>query len=241
MTFWRTALLLALAVAAVPAPAAAAAPEEAPRVAPSRLHGATAARIIAPVFARERLRSARNGRRMGVQTVWSGQPQELLVLDQAVRDGRQWVKVLLPHRPNGSAGWIPRDRVVLEHRRYWIDVRVSTRRVTVYRDGRRVRSFLSVVGAPATPTPLGFAATYERNRQPNPRGPLGPWVLALTAHSNVLFNFNGGDGRAAIHGVGTLSDPLGTARSNGCVRVTHRQLRWLARRIENGTPVLVRR
>jgi lipoprotein-anchoring transpeptidase ErfK/SrfK len=211
--------------------------------APSRINGATVARIVAPAFARARPKHPRSGWKVGVQTAWSGQAQTLLVLDSAVREGSEWVKLLLPVRPNGSAGWVPRDRVALGRTRYWIDIRTSARQVTVYRDGRRVRRFRAVVGAPATPTPLGLAAIYERNRQPDPGGFLGPWAMPLTIMSNVHFNFGGGPGRIGIHGRAgaSLADPLGSARSNGCIRIDNRHASWIARKVPLGTPVLVKR
>jgi lipoprotein-anchoring transpeptidase ErfK/SrfK len=210
---------------------------------PSREQGSTVARIVAPAFARARPRSPRRGRRVGVQTAWSGQPQTLLVLDSAVRGGREWVKLLLPVRPNGSTGWVPRDRVALGRTRYWIDIRTSARRITVYRDGRRMRGFRAVVGAPATPTPLGLAAIYERNRQPDPGGFLGPWAMPLTIMSNVHFNFGGGPGRIGIHGRAgaSLADPLGSARSNGCIRIDNHHASWIAAKVPAGTPVLIGR
>jgi lipoprotein-anchoring transpeptidase ErfK/SrfK len=228
-------------IACSPPAAAIAAP---PAVdAPSRLHGSTVARIVAPAFARARLSSSRRGWHVSTQTSWSGQPQQLLVLDAAERDGQEWVKVLLPVRPNGSAGWVPRNKVVLSRTRYWIEVRTRARRVTVYRDGARVRGFSAVVGASATPTPHGLAAIYERNRQPDPDGFLGPWALPLTALSDVLESYGGGPGRVAIHGRAgaSLRDPLGSARSHGCVRVRNRDVSWLARTIPVGTPVRLRR
>jgi lipoprotein-anchoring transpeptidase ErfK/SrfK len=167
----------------------------------------------------------------------------LLVLDAATVGGREWVKLLLAKRPNGSAGWVPRDRVALDRTRYWVTVRVRSRRVTVYRDGKRVRHFRSVVGAPRTPTPIGLAAIYERNRQPDPQAFLGPWALSLTSLSNVLESYGGGPGRVAIHGRAgaSLRDPLGSARSHGCVRVNNDAIRWMAGRLPAGTPVRVTR
>jgi lipoprotein-anchoring transpeptidase ErfK/SrfK len=226
-----------------PADAESAPNAEAPPAAvraPSRRRGSTVARIVAPAFARARLDSPRRGTRLSVQTAWAAQPQVLLVLDTTSRRGREWVKVLLPRRPNGSAGWVPRDKVVLERARYWIDVRLGARRVTVYRDGKRVRRVRAVVGAPGTPTPHGLAAVWERNRQPSPRGPLGPWALSLTALSDVLKSFGGGPGRIGIHGHAgaSLHDPRG---SHGCVRVSNRQIARMAREIPLGTPVRIRR
>jgi lipoprotein-anchoring transpeptidase ErfK/SrfK len=220
-------------------------PEEQPLdiAAPSRAHGATVARIVAPTFARARLDSPNRGWRVSAATEWSAQPQVLLVLDAATVDGRDWVKVLLANRPNGSAGWVQRDRVVLARTRYWVTVRVRSRRVTVYRDGKRARRFRAVVGAPSTPTPLGLAAIYERNRQPDPGAFLGPWALSLTSLSNVLESYGGGPGRVAIHGRAgaSLLDPLGTARSHGCIRVNNDDVRWMAAKVQVGSPVRVKR
>jgi lipoprotein-anchoring transpeptidase ErfK/SrfK len=225
-------------------PAASPAPKPAPFAvaAPSRGRGATVARLVAPTVARRRLASAKGRSRVSTQTLWSGQPQTLLVLDGATRGGRDWVKVLLPTRPNGSAGWVPRDRVVLGRSRYWIEIRTAARQVTVFRGGRRVRRMRAVVGTSGTPTPHGLAAIYEINRQPNPAAFLGPWVLSLTAHSNVLQSFGGGPGRVGIHGRSgaSLADPLGSARSHGCIRIDNVQVSWLADHVPRGTPVRLR-
>jgi lipoprotein-anchoring transpeptidase ErfK/SrfK len=211
--------------------------------APSRAHGATIARIVAPTYARRFVGSAKRSRRVHASTSWSHQPQVLLVLAATTRDGRDWVKVRLGDRPNTAAGWIPRDHVLLGHTAYWIEVRRSKRRVTIYRKGRRIRSFRAVIGKPSTPTPLGLAAIYERNRQPNPHQFLGPWALSLTAHSNVLESYGGGPGRVAIHGRAgaSLRDPLGSARSHGCIRIANTDVSWMAKRIPPGTPVRIRR
>ncbi|MGD9694730.1 MAG: L,D-transpeptidase [Thermoleophilia bacterium] len=211
---------------------------------PTREHGATTARLIVATRARARLdHPGRGGRRLRPSTDWSGQDQVLLVLDSAVRNDRQWLKVLIAARPTGSTGWIPRDHVQLSFTRYWIDVRIRTRRVVVYRGGRRIRTYRAVVGRAATPTPHGLAAVYERNRQPDPDAFLGPWALSLTATSAVLENFGGGPGRVAIHGRSgaSLRDPLGSARSHGCIRIDNGPIRFLARTIPVGTPVKLTR
>lgn len=207
---------------------------------PSRSRGATLAGIVAATAAS----SAPGGRRIwwvSTQTTWSGEPQVLLVLRSAWRSGREWLKVLLPIRPDGAAGWIPRDNVVLMSTHFWVTVSKPDRRVRVYRRGTLVRSFLAVIGKPATPTPDGLAAIYEIDRQADPNGFEGTWALPLTALSNVLNNFGGGPGRVAIHGRAgaSLSDPLGSARSHGCIRVANRAVDWLARSVPQGTPVQI--
>lgn len=214
-----------------------------PKIAPpSRAKGATVARIIAPTFARYRL-GGRRGRLIKPETHWSGKPQRLLVLTSATRLGRSWLKVLLPFRPNGNTAWIPRDYVHLTRTPFWVEVGLRRRQLMIFRNGRKVRTMRVVIGAPKTPTPLGLSAVHEINRQPDPRAFLGPWVLSLTSHSDVLMRFEGGPGRIGIHGRSgeSLRDPLGSARSNGCIRVTNRQITWMAKHLSEGTPVRVRR
>ena len=234
------AIAVATAIAAAPSSAPAA-----PEAAGPNTRGeqaATTARVVVATAARSRPGGGRRIWRVATVTAWSGHAQTLLVVDRAVRDGREWLKVLLPIRPVGATGWIPRDTAVLDRTRYRIELRLGSRRLTVFRDGRVVRRFGVVVGAPGTPTPRGLAAIYERNRQPDPGGFLGPWSLSLTAMSDVLESFGGGPGRVAIHGRegASLSDPLGSARSHGCIRITSRAVSWLARRAPPGTPVRIR-
>lgn len=179
--------------------------------------------------------------RVRTATSWSAEPQVLLVLGSTQHNGREWLRVLLPIRPDGTTGWIPRDNVVVLSTRYWITVDKRARTVTIYHDGTRVYRFPAVIGKPATPTPDGLAAIYERDPQPDPQGFLGPWALPLTIFSNVLFNFGGGPGRVAIHGRNgaSLGDPLGSARSHGCIRIANRSIDWMAAHIPQGTPVKI--
>lgn len=166
----------------------------------------------------------------------------LLVLRSALdRRGRRWLRVRLPERPNDHAGWIVADRTRMRVTRWRIVVSLDSRAVTVRRAGKVVRRFAAVVGALSTPTPRGLFAIGERIRQPP--GVLGPWALHLTAHSRVLDDYGGGKGRVAIHGRSgsLLYDPLGSARSHGCIRLDNGSVSWLAARAVEGTPVVVRR
>ena len=70
-------------------------------------------------------------------------------------EGVRWLHVRLPGRPNGRTGWIKERGTSTSTTRWHIVVRTSTRRVTVYRDGRPARVFRAVVGSPSTPTPHG--------------------------------------------------------------------------------------
>lgn len=240
----RHVVALALTVAAVsfPAVAPARAAGTPPVAPPARASGSVVAKVVVPSV----VRSAPGGGRVlwtpATRTPWGGGPHWLTVFASGQdREGREWLRVGLPVRPNGSRGWIRADHVLLARTAWWIEVSTGRRRVSVYRDGRLVRRFQAVVGAPATPTPHGLYAVYDPVAQVPADGFLGPWALHLTAFSNVLDDYGGGPGRVAIHGrdAGSLRDPLGTARSHGCVRVTNADVSWLARRVPPGTPVRI--
>jgi hypothetical protein len=179
--------------------------------------------------------------RLPTHAQWGGGPHVLLVLDSRDFKGKTWLRVALPDRPNGSSGWIREDFVRLSTTPWRITINRSSHVVTVFHNGRKARSFISVIGAPATPTPRGLYAIYEKLAQPDPKGFLGPWALHLTAFSDVLFNYGGGPGRVAIHGRdgSSLSDPLGSSRSHGCIRVDDANIIWMAHVIPLGTPVQI--
>jgi lipoprotein-anchoring transpeptidase ErfK/SrfK len=182
--------------------------------------------------------------RAGTSTPWGDNPTWLLVLG-CRRDGqsRRWLRVRLPLRPNGASGWIRGDFVLLARSPYWIEISIGRAEVVVRRGGMIVRHVRAVVGAPGTPTPTGLFAVYDPVPQPRPGGFVGPWVVHLTAHSDVLDDYGGGPGRVAIHGRAgaSLQVPLGSAASHGCVRVDNDVVSWLARTVPAGTPVRVRR
>jgi lipoprotein-anchoring transpeptidase ErfK/SrfK len=164
------------------------------------------------------------------------------VLAAAEAEGRRWLRVLLPTRPSGSSDWIPADRAVLSRDDLWLELLKGRRLLRVYRAGHLLHAYPVVIGRHATPTPAGLTAIYERNRQPDPHGFLGPWALPLAAVSPVYRAFDGGPGRIAIHGRdgASLADPLGSATSHGCVRIPNPGIRWLAAHAPLGTPVLIR-
>jgi lipoprotein-anchoring transpeptidase ErfK/SrfK len=179
--------------------------------------------------------------RLPTHAQWGGGPNVLLVLDTRNYKGKTWLRVALPNRPNGSSGWIREDFVRLGTSSWRVTINRDSHLVTVYSNGRVLRSFSSVIGAPATPTPRGLYAIYEKLPQPNPKGFLGPWALHLTAFSDVLFNYGGGPGRVAIHGRDgvSLTDALGSSRSHGCIRVDDENIVWMARVVPLGTPVQI--
>jgi L,D-transpeptidase catalytic domain len=166
----------------------------------------------------------------------------LVVGRPRVADNRCWLPVRLPWRPNDAAGWVNADNVVLDKTPWRIEVSTTRRTLTLFRAGSPVRTVSVVVGKSNTPTPVGlFAIVWAIPWHPNDF--LGSWVLELTAHSDVLRQFESGDGTVGIHGRGAASlvDPLGSARSHGCVRLANGAIDQLVETVGDerllGTPV----
>lgn len=208
---------------------------------PSRKGGTYTARILI----RTAVRRSPGGKPFWVAKAfakWSGGTQQLMVLGSKTRDGEQWLKVRLPGRPNGSSGWLPRDRVILGHSPNYLVIDRSRRKLTIYgRNGRRKARFKVVIGKRSTPTPVGLFAIYDRVLQSERHGFVGPWVVPLTAHSDQLRRFDGGPGLVALHGRDGASflDPLGSARSHGCVRMNNNRIRQVVK-LDLGTAVRIR-
>jgi len=160
------------------------------------------------------------------------------VLAVVARRGR-WLGVLSDHVPNSRAAWVPADAVELLHEPYRLDVDLSARRVTVRREGRAVRRVRVAIGKPGTATPTGRFAVTDVLRIGRGYGPYGCCAIALTGRQpNVPQGWSGGD-RLAIHGT-TAGGSIGTPASNGCLRATEADMRWLVKRIRLGAPVRIR-
>jgi len=209
---------------------------------PSQTDGTYTARIVVATAVRRRPGGSAVKWVARTKTKWSGGGQKLMVLGSRQVGGESWLKVRLPIRPNRSAGWLPRNRVVLGHSPCFILIDLSQRRLRLYRAGRMANTWRVVVGAPPTPTPRGLFALYDRVPQADPHGFIGPWAVPLTAHSRQLRSFDGGPGLVALHGRdgASLLDPLGTAASHGCVRMSNGRIRAVAA-TSMGTAVRIQR
>jgi lipoprotein-anchoring transpeptidase ErfK/SrfK len=151
---------------------------------------------------------------------------------------KRWLQIYLPIRPNGSKGWVRMKDVRLGRDDYYVRVQRRQRRLTVYRSGRVILRQPVGVGRSVLPTPRGLYYIVELLKQPNPRGPYGPYAFGLSAYSNVLYTFGGGPGQVGIHGT---NDPgsIGKEVSHGCIRLRNRAITKLARILPLGTPVRI--
>jgi hypothetical protein len=156
------------------------------------------------------------------------------------RNGRVWVDVRLPGRPNSSSGWITTAGTAPSWTPWHLLVNLNARTVTVDDRGRAIKQFRAVVGKPSTPTPTGqFFIEEAVSLRAQAAG--APYALATSDRSNVLSHFDGGPGQIALHGTAHLRGALGTATSHGCIRLNRADITWLAHRIGPGVPLTIRR
>jgi hypothetical protein len=152
---------------------------------------------------------------------------------------RNWVHVYLPTRPNGSLGWVRRRAVRLYTDGYRLVVRLRAHRLQLWSERRLLATYPVAIGRPSTPTPRGLYYIVELLRPTDPGGSYGPYSFGLSAHSNVLQTFAGGDGRVGLHGT---NEPglVGSSVSHGCIRLRNAAVRRLAKILPLGTPVYIR-
>lgn len=160
---------------------------------------------------------APGGQEVGTVGLWYGYPMTMPI----VEDGGEWLRIMLPERPNGATAWVRADQVGRSTSPYRMVLKLSETRVRVYKDGFEIWSAPVGIGTDSTRTPTGsyFVAVVEK---PGPPG-YGPIVLDLNAHSEDIQSWNGsGDAITAFHGpfgAEGLIRSGGGKVSNGCIRM----------------------
>ena len=151
-------------------------------------------------------------------------------------DQGEWLKVLLPIRPNGSTGFVRASDVTVSENPYSIDIELAEHRLTVSKGDEVTIDEPIGVGTASTPTPGGKYYLKELLQPPDPNGTYGPYAYGLSGFSNVLQEFNGGDGVIGIHGT-NQPEAIGTDVSHGCIRVSNEAITEMAGMLPLGTPV----
>ncbi len=166
-----------------------------------------------------------------------GEALAMLVTGERTDDvGIDWVRILLPIRPNEADGWVHASDVDLKpvHDKIVIDL---SQRSLEHFDGRKLVDRFEVgIGQPQWPTTTGTFYIWAHVPQASPTGPYGVFALGLSGFSDVLTDWPGG-GRMAIHGTPYATNK-GEMVSHGCIRVYNPDMRKL-RRVPLGTPVII--
>lgn len=150
-------------------------------------------------------------------------------------DGRPWLRVQLPVRPNGSEGYVPAEAVRIEAHDQKLVVIRSSGILQRYQFGRLTGQWPVTIGTDSRPTPLGTFAVWTI--WDHRTSAYGAGVLALDGHSEVLNPSNWpGEARLAIHGNARPSQ-LGGPGSSGCPRMLDRDISPLLSTVPLGTPV----
>lgn len=116
----------------------------------------------------------------------------------------------------------------------WIDVNLTSQRLTAYEGNRAVQTFLVTSGKPSTPTVLGTYRIYSKVKSERMRGPdydiSGvPWTMYFTGG----YAIHGAPWRA-VYGAGTQADG-----SHGCVNSPVGEVAKLYQWAPLGTTVMV--
>lgn len=163
-----------------------------------------------------------------------GTPTSFLVVD----DQGEWLKVMLPERPNGSTGFVRSSEFDTAERDEKVVVDRDTNTLQLVRDGNVVMETSVAEGSEAYPTPTGLYYVTDILDTGNDGGAYGPYAIGISAHSDVLTKFNGGDGQVGLHGTNN-PDSIGKDVSHGCVRLDNDKITELAGEVELGTPVQI--
>jgi hypothetical protein len=166
-----------------------------------------------------------------------GTPNVVLVLENAVRGGRAWVKVRLPVLPNNTTGWVARSALggyrIVQTR---LVVHRARLQATLFRNGRPVFQAPVGIGSPRWPTPPG--EFYVRSRLRGFKSAFyGPLAFGTSARSSVLTDWPAG-GFVGIHGT-DRPELLPGQVSHGCIRMRNDDILELGRLLPVGTPVTI--
>ena len=150
-----------------------------------------------------------------------------------------WVEVMLPVRPNGSTGWVRTGDVSFYVADSRIVVDLGDRSLTYLVDGVEVLSTEVGIGSRYNETPTGEYFVTDSVTLSNPNSAWGPHALGLSARSETITEFNGGDGIIGIHGTNNPSS-IGSNISLGCVRLPNDMITALHGLVPIGTRVEIR-
>jgi lipoprotein-anchoring transpeptidase ErfK/SrfK len=122
----------------------------------------------------------------------------------------------------------------------------AERKLTIYENGEKTRSYAVTIGMPAWPTPRGDFTIGPKTVNPLWRNPGSSWAkdmpdsvpgLMGVRALHLMWVPSGHDSLIRFHG---QNGPAGQAASHGCIRLSNPQVIELYNLVPTGTPVFVR-
>lgn len=166
-----------------------------------------------------------------------GSPQVFLLQPDGgeVAADDEWVKALLPVRPNGTTGYLPVDELEILSTDYSIEVDRSEFELTVWEGEEEIMRAPISLGTGKTPTPTGLFYLASLLEPPDPTTVYGPYAYGLSGYSETLTDWKDG-GIIGLHGT---NDPesIGKAVSHGCIRMRNADIKRLIPLLPLGTPI----
>ena len=164
------------------------------------------------------------------------------ILETTGRETEEFVEVILPVTPNNTTGWLVREDITIAESENLIIIDLSERKAAIYVGADLIAEAPVAIGAPNTPTPALEAiidAIWERSSSETKLPSLyGQRLFGLNKHSEALSDFDGRRPALAIHGTDE-PDLIGSAVSNGCIRMHNDDMAIFAEHVTLGTRVSI--
>jgi hypothetical protein len=171
-------------------------------------------------------------------STFHGSDEVVLLLGYRDVGARRWIRVRYPGL-GYRVGWVPeRALSPSQLHRTLVVVDRGDLQLRLLRDGKVVLRVPIGVGAAASPTPPGHYYIRERLALRTTTSIYGALAFGTSAFSRYRTDWPGG-GQVGIHGTNEPELIPGYI-SNGCVRLHNSDILALGRRIDVGTPVLIK-
>ena len=166
----------------------------------------------------------------------------LRTLETTGRITEDFIEVVLPVTPNDTTGWIQKTDATTGETETVIIIDISERKAALFIGQDLIAEAPVAIGAAKTPTPTVAAiidTIWERSTSETFLPFLyGQRLFGLNKHSETLKAFDGKRPALAIHGTDE-PELIGTAVSNGCIRMHNNDIAIFAEHVTLGTRVSI--
>ena len=163
-------------------------------------------------------------------------------LETTGRMNEEFLEVILPIAPNNTTGWIQQSSATLGETETLLIIDISERKAALFIGEDLILEAPVAIGAAQTPTPAVEAiidTIWDRSTSETFLPFLyGQLLFGLNKHSEALEDFDGKRPALAIHGTDE-PELIGSAVSNGCIRMHNSDIALFAEHVTLGTRVSI--